>query len=365
MILAACALLSCFGVWIAWRRHPLFNWRNTLRFSGEAALAIAAAVGVIVLAVNSIHDLPDVVQIAVTGGATILGSLILIFGLIEASTPPGTRLDTRLPPNVKTSRLHRARILPWVKIGAVILGICPLLILISGTVREVVGVFAGIGAGTGFIVWTGAYVQALRADRAVTALQLRPWLHWHYPTEIWSSWVAREAEQKAQSQPDTMSPAQQRWFIGIPMLTVAAYMALIVHGGVLVRAGAALAGGLAVLVSMRLFRLRSHYAGQRIAKRLRAAPADAFFGRDGVLCNGEFYTWLGINYYLLSATVNVGPPRCVELCFKKILPSGYGGSNVMHVWQRVMIPPDAAASDLTQLQAALRSRCPDASINLA
>jgi hypothetical protein len=365
MIMAVCALLSCFGVWIAWRRHPLFNWRNTLRFLVEAALAIAAAVGVIALAENSIHDLPDDIQIAVIVGATILGSLILIFGLIEASTPPGTRLDTRLPPNVKTAHLHRARILPWVKIGAVTLGICPLLMLIPGTVREVVGVFAGIGAGTGFIVWTGAYVQALRADRAVTALQLRPWLHWHYPTEIWSSWVAREAQQKVQSQADTMSPAQQRWFIGVPMLTAAVYMALIVHGAVLVRAGAALAGGLAVLVSIRLFRLRSQYAGQRIAKRLRAAPPDAFFGRDGVLCNGEFCTWLGTNFYLLSASVNAGPPKCVELCFKKILPSGYGGSNVMQIWQRVMIPPDAATSDLTQLQAALLARCPHARINLA
>jgi hypothetical protein len=336
---------------------------------GEAALAIAAAVGVIVLAVNSIHDCSDGVQIAVIAGATLLGSLILIFGLIEASTPPGTRLDTRLPPNVKAVHLHRARILPWVKIAALILGACLLLMLIPGTVREVTGSFAGIAAGVGFVVWAGAYVQALRADRAVTALQLRPWLHWHYPTEVWSRWVDREAQQQAQSQADTMSPAQRRWFIGIAMLGVAAYMALIVpvivHGGVLLTAGAALAGGVAVLVSARLSRLRSQHAAERIEKRLRAAPPDAFFGRDGVLCNGEFRTWLGISNYLLSASVNTGPPKCVELCFKKILPGGYAGPNVKHVWQRVMIPTDAAASDLALLQAALIARCPDATIHLA
>jgi hypothetical protein len=98
---------------------------------------------------------------------------------------------------------------------------------------------------------------------------------------------------------------------------------------------------------------------------LKAAPGDVWFGRDGVVCDGHFYTWIDTSVYLKSARIDWRPPRSVCLVFANVSPSAYGAPTTSSITQNVLIPPTGAVADLASLQQQLRARCPNADIKLA
>jgi hypothetical protein len=326
---------------------------------------VGLAAGVIALTAWFVDGQSLAAQNIALAVVVILCTLGLIFGISAVSTPPGARLTTRLPPNVPTVTLHRARIRPWVRALATILGGSLPLMLVPGPVRYIAGACASIVAFAGVILWPVAYVMALRADRAVTALQLNPWLHWHYSAESWNAWSGQLAQLAEQPSGLRISPAARRWRIMFLAGGVALTTAVGLEGSLLVRLGSGAMAGLVLMCLLSLMtQPESPHAAQRRAGRLRAAQPDTFFGHDGVLCNGEFCAWQANDGCLLSASVAPGPPRHIELWFEKIRSSAYGIPQATKICKEVLIAADAAPTDLPALQAALIARCPDAKITL-
>jgi hypothetical protein len=99
-----------------------------------------------------------------------------------------------------------------------------------------------------------------------------------------------------------------------------------------------------------------HWAGD-------GAGAEAYFGHDGLYCNGVYTTWLSLSVYLTSAEIEDGPPRALLFTFEKVSTGPYAANQITPVQQRVLIPADAEA-DVARLQRELRVRCPKARISL-
>jgi hypothetical protein len=365
MLMAVGCLFTVLGAWLTWRHSPFYTLKSTLRTLGLTLLMLGAAAGLIVLTLRFSDGRSLPVQTTALAIAVVLCTLGLVLGISAVSTPAGARLTTQLPPNVPVVTLYRARIRPWVRKAAMVLGGFLLLMLVPGPVHYIAGVCAGIGAFLGVIMLSAAYVTARRVDRAITALQLAPWLHWRYPTATWTDWTRRLAERQARADAVVMSSAARRRTIILVTVFATLYAVYVVPAGMMVRVGCGLASGLMVLGLAFLARSQSPHAAERLARRLQGASPDTWFGHDGVFCNGEFCAWLGTDVSLLSASVEPGPPRCIEFWFEKILPGAYGGPQVTKVCKQVLIAADAAASDLEALQAALAARCPDANIRLA
>jgi len=365
MFTAVWCLFVFVSAWTTLRHTPYATLKSTFKTVGLTLLMLGAAAAVIASTAHLVDGQSVDAQNIALAAVAILCTLGLILGISAVSTPPGARLTTRLPSHVTAVTLNRARILPWVRVLAKILAGSLLLMLVPGPLRYIAGSFAGIAAFTAVIMLPVAYIIALRVDRAVTALQLAPWLHWHYPEETWNAWSERLANVEAKAQAVNLSPAARRWTIIILVGSVALGTAFIVQASTMERLESGVIAGLFVLGITLLTRPQSPHAAQRLASRLRAAQPDTYFGHDGVLCNGEFCAWRAADVSLLSASVEPGPPRYLELCFEKILSGAYGGPQITKVRKQVLIAADAAASDLPALQAALVARCPNATINLA
>jgi hypothetical protein len=97
------------------------------------------------------------------------------------------------------------------------------------------------------------------------------------------------------------------------------------------------------------------------AALLKAAP-EAYFGRDGLYCNGAYTTWLA-DVYLTSASVDQNPPRSLIFLFEKFIPSPYGGSPTMTINQVVPIPT-GGENGIARLQKELTARCTKARVVL-
>jgi hypothetical protein len=365
MSTAVWCLFTFIGAWATLRHTPFYTLKSALRVVGLTVLMLGAVAGVIFVTARSVEGRSMTVQTTALASMVILCTLGLIFGVSKVSTPAGAELTTRLPPNVRAVTLYRARILPWARAVGMVLGASLLLMLVPGPVHYIVGSFAAIAAFLAMIMLPTAYVTARRVDRAVTALQLHPWVHWHYPSDAWNAWSARLADREAMSRSVTMTDATRRRTITVMTVLTGLYAAYLVPASAMLRVASGVAAGLLVLGIALLTRSQSRHASQRLAARLRTAPPDTYFGSDGVFCNGEFCAWRAVDAWLLSASVEAGPPRCVELWFEKVQPAAYGSVAVTKVRKEVLIAADAAASDLSALQAALVARCPDAAINLA
>ena len=99
------------------------------------------------------------------------------------------------------------------------------------------------------------------------------------------------------------------------------------------------------------------------ARLLRASP-EAYFGRDGIFCDGVFTPWLNVSTYLVSATFDERQPRSAMFNFERSVPNPYGPTQIIPIHQAVLIPA-GGESDLPRLQQELTARCPRAQIHLA
>jgi hypothetical protein len=105
-------------------------------------------------------------------------------------------------------------------------------------------------------------------------------------------------------------------------------------------------------------------APRKLKTRLDGCTPDAYFGDDGLMCDGLFFTWLGADVYLTAASMDAREPRSLMMEFEKIVPNPYGSPNVVKVSQGVLIPKESDPGDLSRLRTALGSRCPTAHISL-
>jgi hypothetical protein len=319
---ATFALLSCFSVWQALRHNPLYSPRSASCLLVKVVLAIGAAGAVLSVAVLATVDCSTPVQVAVLVVAVVICTLGLVFGISAAATPRIARLQTQLPATVPVVRRHRRRVM------------LPL-----------------------------GYLTARRMDRAVTALELNPWLHWQYPSAARSVWCKAQVE-RLKLKPYTRIQRRD-WLkliglcalLGIPSL-------VLMPGTLLARAGWGFFCCVLLGLFIELAAAEERRAPARLASRLQAAPPDVWFGHDGFVCDGHFYTWIDTNVYLRSARIDWRPPRSLCFEFTNIGSGGYGSPVTGTVSQNVLIPPAVGADDLPLLRAHLRTRCPDAEIKL-
>jgi hypothetical protein len=97
---------------------------------------------------------------------------------------------------------------------------------------------------------------------------------------------------------------------------------------------------------------------ERHYRRLLAAPPEAYFGDEGLFCDGEYSAWILSGSYLLEATATSDPPAHLVLIFQS-----FSGSASVSVAKRIPIP-EGRWPDVKLLQQKLQARCPKAFIHM-
>ncbi len=357
------ALLSAAGAWMAWRRNPLYSKRSTLRSGALVLVAIAAVIGIVVIAVNLTINRSPIVMGSTIAAVIVFGALSLIFIVQAVTTPKEAKLAVGLPPSAKLVHIHRKKVYKWAKSFAILLACLGILaIAIPGDARYAVAGAGGIALLLAVILLPVMYVTARNFDRSLTAVECDPWAHWQYPPELWKQWTGVQMERMEALPPQFILQRDWRKVAGT-FAFIAAGVFLLAPGSwpgktlyVVAVCGAILA--IAVWSTGANRRAPEH----RRTTLLKAAP-EVYFGHDGVFCDGVYTTWLGLDVYLLSASVDEREPRSLLLCFEKSVPNPYTGNQVYRINRSVLIPR-GAENDIARLQRELTTRCPKAQIVL-
>jgi hypothetical protein len=361
MYAAVFGLMTCAGAWMAWRRHPLYSARSTFLMFGEILLLIAACICIIMLSVRMTEHRSFAVQLCSMLAVVVGLTLAMVFSITAIQTPKAAQLHTTLPPGLPVLDLYRRKILPWALATVGFMAVCGLLCLVPGNVRDISASVMVIGALMACIMLPTAYFMARKMDRAATALQLHPWMHWHYSQESWEAWTQTRVE-RLKAQPSTYN-MRMDW------RRLAGVCGGILLGSIIFSPGgwgervawAAFCSSF-VLGFVEMAAWEARRAPQKLRKQLQRAAPDTYFGPDGMLCDGVMCTWLTPNVYLVSVSVDADDPRSLCFVFEKIAPNPYGSAQTVTIRQSVLIPPGCDPSDLSLLRTALGARCPGAKI---
>jgi hypothetical protein len=96
-------------------------------------------------------------------------------------------------------------------------------------------------------------------------------------------------------------------------------------------------------------------------RRLLAAPREAYFGEEGLFCNGEYSPWTLSGKYLVEADA-ISDPKSPPEQLVFVFQSFNGSSSVRIIW-RVPIPEEHRA-DVQVLQQKLDVHCTSATVRL-
>jgi len=362
MIPALIALLSVAGAWTTWRRNPLYSTRSALRSLAIILLTIVALVATIIAAVNFIADKSGIVVGITLGSVILLGAFGLIFVIQTFTTPKEAQLHTALPPSAKLVHVHRAKVYKAIKVTAIVsAGFGLLGWILPGKLG-----FAAFGIG-GFTLVMGAfllsiwYVTSRNFDRSLTALICNSWIHWQYPQEQWDQWIEIQA-QRARASPPPVFVFRRDWRKLMLPFGIIAGGVLIFGPGPFVYRALYVLGICGLILGLIVWSSRdSRNIPGRIRSKMRAAGPEAYFGQDGVFCDGVFTTWLSMNIYLMSASLDERPPRSLLFTFEQVVPNPYTGNQLVAIHQSVLIPTNAEA-DISRLGEQLALRCPKARI---
>ena len=358
---AVLGLMTCAGAWIAWRRHPLYSARSSFRMLGEISLLIAACICIIVLSVRLTEHSSFAVQLGSMLAVVVVLTLGMIFSITAIQTPKSAQLHTALPPTVPLLNLYRRNVLPWAKAAAVFFAISGLLCLIPGDVSYISASILALGGLLAAIMFPTAYFTARKLDRAATALQLHPWMHWHYTQEAWQAWTQTRVE-RMKAQPAAFELKRDWRRIASVCAGVVAGTLILTPGDWGDRVAWAVLCCALILAWTEIAAWEARRAPQKLRKQLARSAPDTYFGPDGMLCDGAMATWLGVNVYLVSVSVDAIEPRSLCFSFEKIVPNPYGSAQTVTISQSVLIPPGCDPSDLSLLRTALAARCPSAKI---
>jgi hypothetical protein len=364
MIPVLFALISAVGAWAAWRRNPLYSTRSTLRSAAYVLLAIAAVIGLVVGAVNLVINRSPVVAGVTLGVVIIFGTLALIFIIQSVSTPKEAKLATELPPTAKLVHVHRQKVYQWAKVFAisvVILGV--LAIALPGNGPYVIYAVGSVVLLLGLVMLPVGYLNAMKFDRSLTALMCDPWVHWQYSAEEWKQWTEVQAA-RVKATPSKFILKRDWRKVVWPFSFIVLGVFIFSPGTWLLKTLYILGCYGLILPLMAVGARDSRRAPETLRAALLKANPEAYFGRDGLYCNGIYTTWVGISVYLTSAAVDHNPPRSLYFRFEKYIPNPYGGSPTLSIDQIVPIPA-GGESDIARLQQELTSRCPKAQIALS
>jgi hypothetical protein len=350
------------GAWAAWRRNPLYSKRSTLRAAGISLLAIAGVILLIVATVNFVSNRSPMVAGIALAAVIIFGTLALIFIITAVSTPKESK-PAALPHSVKLVTDNRRNMYVWVKVFAILLGIFALVALVPGTARIVALTIGGMTLFLAIILLPVLYWTSRTADKSLTETELNPWVHWRYTPEQWAEWSNVQVERLSATPPSFLLTRDWHRFL-FPFAIIIGGVAIFCPGGWLFKTLYLVAICVAILaVAVLAGRGGASHADKLHAKLMQASP-EAWFGRDGVFCDGVFTPWLNVSTYLVSAAIDQRQPRSLLLSFERSVPNPYGPTQVVAIHQSVLIPAGAEA-DLARLRQELTARCAKAQIALA
>jgi hypothetical protein len=360
---AILVLISCMGAWTAWRRHPLYSRGSTFRMLAETLLLMLAAACAIYATVRLTEHKSFTVQMIALATVIVLSTLALIFSITAVTTPKSAKLDTTLPPNVPLLNMYRRRVLHFLNASLVFFALTAAACILPGAVRYIAASLLAMGLLLGSIMLPTAYVMARRFDRAATALTLHPWLHWHYSPQEWQAWKATSVSRFAAQPAAFVFKRDWRRFLGVSAGILAGVL-LLTPGSWAERVSWAAACIALVAAFVELAAWDARRAPQKLRMRLERCTPDAYFGGDGMICDGLFFTWLGVDVYLTSASIDDRSPRSLLLLFEKIVPNPYGSPNIIQLHQGVLIPGNSGPGDVALLRSQLAKVCPGAKLAL-
>ena len=364
MLLVGFALLSVVGAWMTWRRNPLYSARSAVRSVVVILLAIAALVAVIVATVDFAADKSPVVFGITMGAVIMLGAFSLIFIIQKVTTPKEARLETALPPGTKIVHVHRQKVYIWTKrMAIVVAGLGLLGFLLPGNFGFAAFALGGFTLLLAVFMLSIFYMTSLNFDRALTAMLCHPWVHWQYSAEQWNQWSEIQAQRAAASPPPAFVFKRDWRKLLLPFSIIAGGVLIFGPGSLLYRTSY-LVGVCALMAGMWIWAAREDRSiPARMRRNLRKAAPEAYFGHDGVFCDGVFTTWLSMNIYLLSASLDERQPRSLMFVFEEVVTNPYSGNQLVPIHQSVLIP-SGAEDDISRLQKELSARCPKARIIL-
>jgi hypothetical protein len=313
MYMVLISLLIVAGSWAAWRRNPLYSTRTTLSKGAIILAMIGALVLCIIGVVHIAMTQSKTVAMIIVFGAVIVLTIGMILGIMRLTTPK----VAAIPATVSLLHYHRAKLRPWLMRWLwSMLGVAVLALVLPGATKGIAYALGSILSLLGIVMLAAGYYAARIQDRALTALQFNPWVHWQYPPAAWDTWIAAQVA-RTQAVPP-------------------------------------------------VFIFRRDWK-KLIRKSMQRAAPEAFLGDEGVFCDGALTPWLSTSDWLTSATIDPGQSSSAAvpslvLQFEKIAPAGAGGVSITPMVQRVLLP--TPAPDLTHLQQALSAKCPKADVRL-
>lgn len=363
MIQLVFAVVFLFSAWAGWRRNPLYSRRATLHSAFVVLLAIAGAIALIVAAVKLTEGRSPAVLFSVIGVVIVVDTLTLIF-TIQTFTTPSDAKPTSLPHATKLVTTNRVKVYKWARVFAIVILVSAVPgVLIPGDIRYVFLAVAALTAFLAVILLPVLYWTNRGFDQSLTALELGPWVHWQYTPEQWRAWCNVQAE-RLKATPPTFVLAHhwQRLLWTFAAIAIGVYV--FCPGGWLWKT-VYIGGVCGAIMALAILGGRGGAPGaDKLRVRLLRASPEAFFGRDGIFCDGVFTPWLNVSTYLLSATIDERQPRSAMFNFERSVPNPYGPTQTIPIHQAVLIPADKE-SDVARLQQELTARCPRAQIRLA
>ena len=358
LILAVGLMLSS---WAAWRRNPMYSARHTVRTAAIVLLAIAGAVVLIISAVNLARNASPGVAACIMVVTIVVDTLALIF-IIQAVTVPKESRPAALPHSVRLVTTNRRKIYIWLKVLGVLVLAFALGGLVPGVVRIISLTLGGMTLFLAVILLPVFYYSSRGLDQSLTATELNPWVHWQYAPEQWQQWAGVQADRLRATPATFVLQRDWRRFL-FPFAIIVGGVAFFSPGSWLFKA-LYLAVVLGAILSLVTLSGRGGaHAAEKLHAKLLAAEPEAYFGHDGVFCDGVFTPWLNVSIYLISAEIDERQPRSLLLQFERSVPNPYGTNQVIPIHQSVPIPANAGG-DLDRLQRELTARCPTAKIAL-
>jgi hypothetical protein len=354
------ALVSVAGAWTAWHHDPRHVGQSGLRVLVAILLLIAAAVLAIVTTVKYTQGLSMAMQLILMGILIVALVFGMVFSVKAVASPKSARLTTTLPPSAKVLTIHRDHLYAWVKFVVGFFAVCGAGLLIPGNVKYAFVGLGGIALMLAVILLPLLYINARNKDRALTGLELNPWVHWQYSTAQWQEWSAVQAARLKELPTFSLKHSWRKLIE--PFVVIA--------GGVMLFSSLSwrenlfivLASCGTILGMLELSVWAARRAPEKFEAKLRAVAPEVFMGRDGLFCNGRFLTWFGEDYYLTVAAMDSRPPHSLVFRFEKIVPNPYGAPQTVVVIQSVLIPA-GGDGDIAGLHLKLVARCPSARIS--
>jgi hypothetical protein len=351
-------LIFCFltvvGSFRALRKSPLYSVKTNFKLAGGFLLIVAVVAGAIYAIMNSsLSQSPtaEVIVSLVAVMALACGASVFIVRITDAHV-------AALPMAARLVSFNRHKIYQWIwrLVAFLLINATASLVLpsdwkwlpegLAGFVLLMCGPMLSIG-----------YMMARRSDRGMSAVIASPWAHWQYTPEKWAQWAANQREWEiAQEGPWSWKGASLFVLLCVGLFALGALFT-----GASLQENVTIVGGLSgfvlLLVAVAYWFKRTNF--DRRYRRLLAAAPEAWFGDEGLFCNGAYTPWILSGRYLLKATAAMDQPPRLMLIFES-----FNGSSSTQITQRIPIP-DGHLVDLPMLGQKLAAHCPTASVHLS